>query len=153
MDIKTGSSSVVSEHQLGDSGQLHIRCAFVDLPDLGIAVVLLDRVVLDKAIAAKNLDRLAGDALGHLGGKVLAHGRFLEEAKTVVLKAGTVVDEQPGGFDLGGHFCEGELNSLKFPNGFAELLTFEGVACGMRPRTLGQTKHLGSNTNTTFVHG
>ncbi len=75
----------------------------------------------------------------------------MRKAKTVVLEAGTVVDQQPGGFDLGGHFCEGKLNRLKFPDGFAELLTFEGVACSMGPGALGQTKHLGSDANATLV--
>jgi phosphoenolpyruvate carboxylase len=64
-----GAGAVAAEHQLGNGGQLHIRCAFVDLADLGVAVILLDRVVLHKAVAAKDLHGVAGNPLGYLGGE------------------------------------------------------------------------------------
>ena len=54
------------QHLFGDGGQLHVRRAFVDLADLGVAVVLLRRIVAHKSIAPEDLDALACGALGHL---------------------------------------------------------------------------------------
>ena len=51
---------------LGDRLQLQIRRAFVDLTDLGVAVELLDRILLDEAVAAEEVDSKRRDALGDL---------------------------------------------------------------------------------------
>src|SRR6202021_4223040 len=59
---------LVPEHKLGDRRELHIRRAFVDLADLGVAIILLHRVVLAEAVAAKDLHRLVGNTPRHLGG-------------------------------------------------------------------------------------
>src|ERR1700723_3787264 len=95
---------VAAKHQLGYRCQLHVRGAFVDLADLGVAVVLLDGVVLHKAVAAKYLYGMAGNAFGYLRSKVLARGGFFSETDTGVLETGTVINHEPGGFDFGGHF-------------------------------------------------
>src|ERR1700676_2200277 len=63
------SLSTAFQHLLGNRGQLHIRSAFVDLAHLGIAEVLLGRIVADEAVAAEDLHALAGHALGNLRGK------------------------------------------------------------------------------------
>ena len=41
-----------AHHQLGNGGQLHVGCAFVDLADFRIAPILLHRIVFGKAVAA-----------------------------------------------------------------------------------------------------
>src|ERR1700722_3296221 len=128
---------VAAKHQLGYRCQLHVRGAFVDLADLCVAVVLLDGVVLHKAVTAKYLHGVAGDAFGYMRSKVLAHRGFFQEAKSVVLEAGTVINHEPGGFDFGCHFGEVKLDRLKLPDRFAELLAFKSVSGGVRPGALG----------------
>lgn len=44
--------ALLSQYQLGDRRELHVGCALVDLADLGVAPVLLDRVILGKSIPA-----------------------------------------------------------------------------------------------------
>lgn len=49
-----------------DDHALDVAGALVDLGDAGVAVEALDRVVLELAVAAVNLDRVRAHALGHL---------------------------------------------------------------------------------------
>ena len=144
---------LTSEGQLGDRRQLHEGCALVDFADLGVAVELLDGVVLDEAGAAVDLDGQAGDALGYLRGEVFAHGGLLEEVELRVLEPGGVVDEEAGGFDVGGHLGELELHGLELDDGLAELLAFFGPLCGVAPCALGEAEHLGADADAAFVEG
>src|ERR1700732_173171 len=66
----------LTQHQLPDRLQLHVRGALVDLADLRVAVKLLHRVILHEPVAAEDLHRLARAALRHLRGEVLGHRRF-----------------------------------------------------------------------------
>src|SRR6202040_180845 len=52
LGVLTGSCRLLfsAHHQFRDSGQLHVRRAFVDFADLGVAPVLLDRIVLGETI-------------------------------------------------------------------------------------------------------
>src|SRR5215207_1442599 len=50
----------VAEQRAGDDEALDLARALVDLGDLGVAVVALGREVLGVAVAAQDLDRLAG---------------------------------------------------------------------------------------------
>src|SRR5258708_34478013 len=52
-----------AQSQLRDRRQLHEGSSFVDLSDLGVAVQLLDGVVLDEAGPAEHFDGEAGHAL------------------------------------------------------------------------------------------
>ena len=67
----------VGEDDLRDSRELHEACAFVDLADLGVAVELLDGVVLYEAGAAEDFDGERRYALGYLGGEELGTWRLL----------------------------------------------------------------------------
>src|SRR6185436_18105833 len=82
-----------AEDLLGDRLELQVRRAFVDLPDLGVAIELLHRVVLHETVAAKEVDRQRRRALGHLRREQLAHGRGLEERLTGVAEPRGVVDQ------------------------------------------------------------
>src|SRR5882724_171463 len=55
-----------TQQLFGDGLQLQVRRAFVNLADLRVAPEFLDRIVLDVAVAAQEVDRQRGDALGHL---------------------------------------------------------------------------------------
>ena len=59
--------------------QLQVGRALVDLPDLGVAEQLLDRIFLDEAVAAKQVDRERRDAFGDFRGEDLADSRFGQE--------------------------------------------------------------------------
>src|SRR5436309_407743 len=54
----------LAEDLLGNRLQLQVRRAFVDLPDLRVAVELLDRIVLDEPVPAEEIHGERGDALG-----------------------------------------------------------------------------------------
>jgi len=56
----------LSHHQLCNRPQLHVRRTFIDLADLGIAIQLLDRIVLRVPVPAEELHGQRRDALGHL---------------------------------------------------------------------------------------
>jgi len=62
----TRACPLLRQNQLGDRAELHVAGAFVDLADLGVAIVLLHRIVLGEAVAAVDLDRQRRYALGHL---------------------------------------------------------------------------------------
>ena len=66
---------------------------------------------------------------------------------------GGVVDEQPGGFDLGGHLGERELDGLEIRDRFAELLALLGIGGGVRPCALGEAEHLRADADAAFVEG
>ena len=70
-----------SHDLLGDRLQLQVGRAFVDLADLRVAVELLDRIVLHEAVAAEQVDRQRGDALGDLRREELADRGFGQERR------------------------------------------------------------------------
>src|SRR6185295_19117593 len=57
-----------------DEQALDLAGAFVDLRDAGVAVVALDGIVLEVAVAAVDLDRVRADLLGELGSEELGLG-------------------------------------------------------------------------------
>src|SRR5947209_15280962 len=61
-----------------DDEALDLARAFVDLRDARVAIMALDRIVLDIAVAAVDLDRLRAHPFGHLGGVELRLRRFRE---------------------------------------------------------------------------
>src|SRR5688500_1889359 len=63
------------EYLTGDDQALDLRGALVDLEQLGVAHELLDRVLLDVAVAAEDLDRVGRDAHRGVGAVRLGVGR------------------------------------------------------------------------------
>ena len=49
-------AELLTQHELGDGRQLHVRRAFVDLADLSVAPVFLDGIILGESVAAVNFD-------------------------------------------------------------------------------------------------
>src|SRR5687767_8998878 len=97
------SAYALLQQFLGDRLELHVRRAFVDLADLGVAVELLRREVLGEAGAAEDLERERRRVLGDLGGIVLRHRRLLEERLLRLLQPRRVVDEEARALELRRH--------------------------------------------------
>ena len=80
---------------LGDRLQLQIRRALVDLADLGVAVQLLDRIFFDEAVAAEQVHRQRGDALGDFQGvqfQIAELATQVEAARLMVYNAARLKD-------------------------------------------------------------
>jgi len=61
----------IAEQAAGNYEPLNLAGSFVDLGDLGVAEIALGREVLGVAVAAKDLDRLAGPVPRDAAGKEL----------------------------------------------------------------------------------
>src|SRR5689334_8793732 len=103
---------LVREEQLRDRLELHVGRALVDLPDLRVAIELLDRVVLRVAVAAVELYGERGDVLGRLRRVELAHRRLREERALRVAQPRGVVDEEARRGELGRGASDLELDAL-----------------------------------------
>ena len=64
-------SDRLTQDLLGNRLQLQVGRALVDLPDLGVAEQLLDRMLLDEAVAAEQVHRERRDAFGNFRRKIL----------------------------------------------------------------------------------
>src|ERR1700742_1526111 len=85
----------------GDDHLLHLVGALADGEDLRVAVHAADRVLLDVAVAAVDLDGLLGTAHREAAGLELRLGRGQREVAALVLLHRGLVDEQARGRDLG----------------------------------------------------
>src|SRR5262245_60458934 len=82
-----------------DDQPLDLAGALVDLAHARVAVQLLDREVLEVAVAAVDLDGLRAHPLGHLGGVELGHRRLAPVGAARVLEEGGVPGHLPRGLD------------------------------------------------------
>ena len=85
------------------------------------------REVLDVAVAAQGLDGGAADLLGHLAGKQLGHGGFLQAGAAGVAQGGGVPGELARGFDLGRALGQAKTDGLVLEDRLAEALALLGV--------------------------
>src|SRR5581483_9477539 len=89
---RTGSSgrrgTLSPEELAGDHEPLDLARALVDLRDLRVPVVALDRELLRVTVAAEHLDRLRRLAARHLGGVQLRLGARLAVRPARVLQPG-----------------------------------------------------------------
>src|SRR5207249_11430800 len=86
-----------------DHQPLYLARPLVDLGDLRVAVVPLDRELLRVAVAAEDLDRLARLAASHLRGEELRLRARLGVREVVLLQPRRAMDEEAGRVDLGRH--------------------------------------------------
>ena len=119
----------------GDGLRLHLRLAaelagyhhlldlvgaLADREDLGVAVEAADRVLLDVAVAAVDLDRLLGRSDREAAGDQLRlRGGEGERLAGVLLQRGAP-GEQAGGLDLGGEVGDLRLDRLELGDRLAE---------------------------------
>ncbi len=81
------------------------------------------------------------------------HRGFFKKRFAGVFQARGVVDQQPRGFDLDGHFGELELHGLETVDRLAELLAFGGVFQRGFIRALRDAEHLRADADAAFVQG
>src|SRR5262249_52333182 len=123
----TSGGLVHAENLARDDDPLDLARPFVNLRDLRVTVVALDRELSRVAVAAEDLDRLAGLAARYLRGQELRLRARLRHTHALVLQRSGAVDEQPGGVDLGRHVRELELDRLVLGDALAEGLTLPRV--------------------------
>src|SRR4051794_16421881 len=122
----------------GDHHLLYLVGALADREDLRVPVEAADRVLLDVAVAAVDLDGLVGRAYGQAARLELGLRRRQPERAAAVLEHGGLVDEQPRGLDLGRHVGELGLDRLIFGDRLAERLALLGVRERLVERPLRQ---------------
>src|SRR5919205_3803594 len=126
-----GTGGLQTEDRPRDDDALDLARALVDLGDLRVAVVALDRELLRVPVAAEDLDRLAGLPAGRLGGEELRLRALLAVRPALLPEPRGAVDEQARGVDLGRHVGELPLDRLEVADPLAELPPLERV-CARR---------------------
>src|SRR5207253_8009311 len=110
-----------AEDRARDHEALDLARPLVDLGDLRVSVVALDRELLRVAVAAEDLDRLGRLTPGHLRGEQLRLRPRLGMRLPTLLQLGSSVDEQARGVDLGRHVGELPLDCLEVGDPLSEL--------------------------------
>src|SRR5919109_3312527 len=118
------------EDRARDHEPLDLARPLVDLGDLRVAVVALDRELLRVPVAAEDLDRLAGLPPRRLRGEELRLRALLAVRPALLLQPRRPIDEQPRRVDLGRHVRELPLDGLEVADPLAELPPLERVAAG-----------------------
>ena len=125
-----------TEQGTSDDEPLDLARALVDLGDLGVAVVALRRELLGVAVAAEDLDRLAGLAAGDRGGEELGL-RALDAVRAAgLLQPRGAPHERAGGLDLGLHVGQLLLDRAQPGDRAAERVALLRVARGEVERGL-----------------
>ncbi len=85
-----------AQHAAGDDDLLDLGGALDQLQRTRVAVVALDGVVHDVAVAAVDLHHLVGHLGGHAAGEQLGHGRLLRERLALVDQPGRLPHQPLG---------------------------------------------------------
>src|SRR5438874_2168410 len=110
-----------------DDHLLHLVGALADREDLGVAIEAADRILLDEAVAAVDLDGLLRAAHGQASCLELGLRSGQGEVAPGVLLARGLVDEQARGLDLGRHVGELALDGLELRDRLAECDSLLGI--------------------------
>src|SRR5215211_3926192 len=112
----TRATLVAGGHEdlAGDDQALDMRGALVDLEQLGVAHELLDRILLDVAVTAEDLDGVRRDLHGRVGGEALRERRVERglAPEAVVEHPRSLPGEQARGLDLRRHVRDEEVDAL-----------------------------------------
>src|SRR5215213_5020243 len=139
--LSNGIASSSTPHRLAeerprDDEPLDLRGPLVDLRDLGVAVVALGRELLRVAVAAEDLDRLAGLRPGHAAREQLCL-RPLDGVRAArVLQARGAPRECPRGLDLRLHVGELLLDRAEPRDRAAERVALLRIGGGQLERRL-----------------
>jgi hypothetical protein len=94
---------------------------------------------------------LRGDTLADLRTKILRHRSLADKRLSRFFHARGVVDHEPRGFDVDGHFRELELDRLEFRDRFTKLLALFAISEGGFKRSLGEPDHLRTDADSAFI--
>ena len=108
------------QQAVGDDPHLDFGGTLENLGQPRIAPVALEREILGIAVAAVDLQRLAGDALGHFGGKQLRHRGFLVTSAVRIYFISDEVRQLSRRLDLGRHLRDFEPNRLEITDRMTE---------------------------------
>src|SRR4051812_29448534 len=126
-----------------DHETLDLVRALIDLGDLGVAHVALDRILAHVAVAAEHLYGLDGDVHRGVGGEQLGHRGVLAAVGLVAVDLGARPVEQ---LARGGrprlHVGELELHALELGDRLPELPALVGVGDRVVDRALGDPPRL-----------
>src|SRR5690606_4934408 len=104
-----------------DNDSLDVRCPFVDLKTLDVAVVPLDGIEIRIASPAVEQDCLIRCSDGGLGREELGSGCFEGRSPALLLGPGSAVGEQARRLDVGAHVGDHLLNHLEIADALPEL--------------------------------
>src|SRR5665213_645737 len=118
-----------AQQATGDDDAHDLVGAFEYLVHAQIAQIALDRIFLDVAVAAVQLQRLVDDLETGVGGEALGHGALGSGFGIVALKrTGGAMHHEPRRVELGRHVGEAELERLELGERLAELLALDEMA-------------------------
>ena len=127
--------------------------AFINLHDFGVAHIFFDRIFLDIAIAAHDLDCIGRDLHSHVGRIAFSNSRFTAEVHALVLHPAGAMDEEAGAFDFHSHIGDHSLDHFKGSDGFAELDADFGVFTAGAESRFGNADGNGADERTSSVQG
>src|SRR3990172_6653173 len=135
--------SELSNELLGDDHTLDLVGALVDLGDLGVAHVALDRKVPGVAVAAQDLHGVRGDLHGRVRGQALRDRGFHRGVGfAAVDERRRVVHGEPGGVGGDGHVRQHELDALERGDRLVEGAPLPRVGACRVERGLGDADRL-----------
>ena len=111
----------------------------------GVAVIALDGVVFDVAVAAMDAHGFQGDFAADFGCEQLRHTCFEVCAQAVVALSRGFIGKESGGLDLGGHIRQFDGDCLMLCDALAESLALGCVLQGRLERGRGYSD--GSSCN------
>src|SRR6476659_2374957 len=151
MRLSLGVARDFTQQRTRDDEPLYLRRAPVVLGDLRIAVVALGRELLRVAVAAEDLDRLAGLAAGDGGGEELRL-RALDGVRAAgLLQARGAVAQRAGGLDVGLQVGELVGDRLEARDRAAEGAALLRVVRGDVERGLRDADRLGGDADAPAV--
>ena len=136
-----------------DHEALDLRGALVELHDLRVAHQLLDRVLLDEAVAAVDLHGVRGDLHRGVRGEALGVRGLDGVAAALVEQDGRVPGRQAREVHLGGHVGDHELDRLVHGDRDAELDALLGVVRGELEGRAGDAGRHGRHAGARAVQG
>ena len=117
----------------GDHQALDFARAFADRAELHVAIEFLNRIVLDEAVAAVDLQGVVADPHSAISeANSLAMDDSLVTRSPAILHVRRAIGQQARGIDRGGHVRQLVLNRLEFGDRPPELPALLGIAeCGI----------------------
>ena len=147
-----GLSCALCQQGAGGDEAHDLVGAFEDLVHAQVADDLLDAVIGEIAIAAKELQGVVRDAEGGVGDEALGHGAgFGGVGGGAIVFPGGLVEEGAGGLEVGFHVGELELHGLEAVEGAAEGGAFAHIGERDGERLLGTAERCGGDVEAAAV--